>query len=166
MKILSTSSWLPSCTDNNVIMYCLPSGHHDLNLINWTAWSSCDMCIKWKEPWASCLQLYKQHSVLAAMACSNLISWTMWLSFDVCVNWNEPQVSRLQLYEQPGAVNDAGVWAGGCKWSLPRYPKGQSRTCYQECGCHLLVKQWWNLTIRRKGLWRFWPHSLCTVSNV
>jgi len=28
MKILSTSSWLPSCTDNNVIMYCLPSGRH------------------------------------------------------------------------------------------------------------------------------------------
>ena len=32
--------------------------------------------------------------------------------------------------------NNTGVWAGGCKRSLPRYPKGQSRTCYQESGCH------------------------------
>ena len=23
--------------------------------------------------------------------------------------------------------------------SLPRYRKGQSRTCYQECGCHLIL---------------------------
>jgi len=22
--------------------------------------------------------------------------------------------------------------------SIPRYRRGQSRTCYQECGCHLL----------------------------
>ena len=55
-----------------------------------------------------------------------------------CVNWNEPHVSRLQLYEQPSAFNDAWIWAGGCKRSLTRYPKGQSRICYQECGCHLL----------------------------
>jgi len=41
------------------------------------------------------------------------------------------------LYELPSALNDAWVWAGGCKQSLPRYPKGQSTTCYQECDCHL-----------------------------
>jgi len=35
---------------------------------------------------------------------------------------------------KPSALNDAGVRAGGCK---RRYPKGQSRTCYQECGCYL-----------------------------
>ena len=52
-----------------------------------------------------------------------------------CVNWNKPQVSHLQLYEQPSALNDAWVRAGGCK---RRYPKGQSRTCYQECSWHLL----------------------------
>jgi len=23
--------------------------------------------------------------------------------------------------------------------SLPRYPKGQSKTCYQECGCHSML---------------------------
>jgi len=23
-------------------------------------------------------------------------------------------------------------------WWIERYPKGRSRTCYQECGCHLL----------------------------
>jgi len=73
------------------------------------------------------------------MACSDLINWTAWLSCDVCVNWNEPQVSCLQLYEQPGALNNTLVWAGGCKRSLPRYPKSQSRTCYQECGCHLII---------------------------
>jgi len=65
------------------------------------------------------------------------ISWTAWSSRDMCVNWNEPQVSHIHLYEQLCALNDAWVWVGGCKWSLPRYPKGQSRTCYQECGCHL-----------------------------
>ena len=27
---------------------------------------------------------------------------------------------------------------GGCKQSLPRYPKCQSKTCYQKCGCHLI----------------------------
>jgi len=65
------------------------------------------------------------------------INWTVWSSRDMCVNWNEPQVSRIQLYEQPSTLNDVWVWAGGCKRSLPRHPKGQSRTCYQECGCHL-----------------------------
>jgi len=38
---------------------------------------------------------------------------------------------------EPNTLNDAWVRTGGCKWSLPRYPKGRSRTCYQECGCHL-----------------------------
>jgi len=33
--------------------------------------------------------------------------------------------------------NKAWVWAGGCKQSLPRYLQGQSRTCHQECSCHL-----------------------------
>jgi len=56
----------------------------------------------------------------------------------MCVNWNKLHVSCLQLYEQPSALNNAWVWAGGCTPSLPRYRKGQSRTCYQECGCHLL----------------------------
>jgi len=31
----------------------------------------------------------------------------------------------------------AWLRAGGWKQSLPRYPQGQSRTCYQECSCHL-----------------------------
>ena len=71
-------------------------------------------------------------------------------SRDMCVNWNEPQISCIQLYEQPSALNDAWVWAGGCKRILPRYPKGQSRTCYQECGCHLYNKEtyfFWGVTI-------------------
>jgi len=42
--------------------------------------------------------------------------------------------ARLQLYESASTSKDAWVRAGGCK---RRYPKGQSRTCYQECGCHL-----------------------------
>jgi len=45
---------------------------------------------------------------------------------------------KLAAHEQPGSFNDVWVRAGGCKRSLPRYRKGQSRTCYQECGCHLL----------------------------
>jgi len=32
------------------------------------------------------------------------------------------------------------VRVGGCKQSLLRYPQGQSKTCYQECGCHLIQK--------------------------
>jgi len=32
------------------------------------------------------------------------------------------------------ASKDAWLRAGGCK---QRYPKGQSRNCYQEYGCHL-----------------------------
>ena len=77
-------------------------------------------------------------------SCGNVINvlssfWPPWLdqlnnvsSRDICVNWNEPQVSRLQLYEQPGALNDAGVRAAGCKRSLQRYPKVRSAvaTCY------------------------------------
>jgi len=62
------------------------------------------------------------------------INWTAWSSRDMCVNWNEPQLSRLQLYEQPSALNDAWVRAGAYK---QRSPKGQSRTCYQECSCYL-----------------------------
>ena len=42
------------------------------------------------------------------------------------------------LYEQPSTLNDAWVWAGGCK---QRYPKGESITCYQECGCHLKTRK-------------------------
>ena len=61
------------------------------------------------------------------MARSNLNNWTAWTSHDMCINWNE----------QPSTLNDTWVWVGGCKPSLPRYPKGPSRTCYQECGCHL-----------------------------
>jgi len=40
-------------------------------------------------------------------------------------------------YTLNSALNDAGVRAGGYKQNL--YPKGQSKTCYQECGCHLLL---------------------------
>jgi len=32
------------------------------NLINWTAWSSLDMCVNWNEPLVSRLQLYEQPS--------------------------------------------------------------------------------------------------------
>jgi len=46
------------------------------------------------------------------------------------------------LHRQP--LNEAWARAGGCKQSLPRYPKGQSRTCYQECGCH----SWYSKPIR------------------
>ena len=72
------------------------------------------------------------------------INWTAWSSRDMCVNSNEPQVSRsLALwttveYERADA-NEV------C-------PKWQSRTCYQECGCHLKKKKkkeerrWRNLT--------------------
>jgi len=43
----------------------------------------------------------------------------------LCINWNE------SLYRQP--LNKDWIWGGKCKQSLPRYPQGQSRTCYQEC---------------------------------
>jgi len=44
--------------------------------------------------------------------------------------------SKLADYNYTSSL---ALWAraGGCKQSLPRYPKGQSRTRYQECGCHL-----------------------------
>ena len=38
--------------------------------------------------------------------------------------------ARAKLHDSMGSWQ-AWVRAGGCKWSLPRYPKGQSRTCYQ-----------------------------------
>ena len=76
--------------------------------------------------------------------CNNvwLSAWPPWLdqlnsvsSRDMCVNWNEPQASRLQLHQQPSALTTLEYELVGCK---RRYPIGQSRTCYQECGCHLL----------------------------
>jgi len=44
------------------------------------------------------------------------------------------KLAAYNYMSKPTTLNDAGVQAGGCKW---RYPKGQSRICYQECGCHL-----------------------------
>jgi len=52
----------------------------------------------------------------------------------MCINWNEPQVSRLQLYKHPIALNST-TW-----WMQIEVSKGQSRTCYQECGCHFIVR--------------------------
>ena len=97
--------------------------------------------------------------------CSNVVGAVITFSINwkrghhvTCVIWNEPQVSSIQLYEQPSPLNDAWVWAGGCKRSLPRYAKGWSRTCYQECGCHLLINATNNLTASRKRLQRLWQH--------
>ena len=75
----------------------------------------------------------------------------------MCVNWNEPSVSRLQLYEQPSALKDAWVQAGGCK---RRYPKGQSRNCYQECGCHLFLNK---IVFKRRNMSR---HDLVSAQNL
>jgi len=55
---------------------------------------------------------------------SYCVSWEL-----LCINWNE------LLYWQ--TLKKAWVQAGGCKQSLLRYPQGQSRTYYHECGCHL-----------------------------
>jgi len=55
------------------------------------------------------------------------------LYFVICSVVPTPWMSSLVPF------NDAWAQAGGCKRSLPRYPKSQSRTCYQECGCHSLL---------------------------
>jgi len=96
------------------------------------------------------------NNVLSCFGHHGLINWTAWSSRDVCVNWNELSVSRLQLYEQPSALKDAWVRTGGCK---RRYPKVQSRNCYQECGCHLnnyiislSLPRWWQSCLRCKTL--------------
>ena len=55
---------------------------------------------------------------------------------------------------RPTLALNVWVRAGAYK---RRYPKGWSRTCYQECGCHLInfLKKRENLTACRKGLQRF-----------
>ena len=88
------------------------------------------------------------------------INLTAWSSRGMCVNWNELSASRLQLHEQLSALNDAWVWTGGCK---RRYPKGRSRTCYQECSCHLYdnTKISWNF---KNGKLRSLYYSTLCVS--
>jgi len=66
----------------------------------------------------------------------------------LCINWNVPQAAAYTLYRQP--LNKAWVWATGCKQSLPGYPQGQSRTCYQECGCHLFYNRIWTHSIMER----------------
>ena len=76
--------------------------------------------------------------------CNNVLSlfWSPWLArtwqHGHCVTWvligTSHKLAIYNIYEQPHALSYVWVRAGGCKW---RYPKGLSRTCYQECGCHL-----------------------------
>ena len=67
------------------------------------------------------------------------------LRLHLYINWNEPQATT---YIIQAASNTAWVQAGGCKHSLPRYPQGQSRTYYQEYGCHLKKNK------ERKTFWQ------------
>ena len=63
--------------------------------------------------------------LLATIACS---IQTARLSPDVYINLNN-LFAAANIIRTPW--NEAsGV--GGCKWSLPGYPQGQSKTCYQE----------------------------------
>ena len=62
---------------------------------------------------------------------------------------------------------EAWVHAGGCKQSSPRYPKGQSKTCYQECGCHLRLQKikhnvWADL---RKGPTLRWGQTFALIAH-
>ena len=85
--------------------------------------------------------------------CNNVLSsfWLPWLyQFNrqrghhvTCALIGTSRKLAAYSYAQPTTLNDAWEWAGGCKRSLPRYPKGQSRTCYQECGCHLVIREKW-----------------------
>jgi len=54
------------------------------------------------------------------------------------------KLAAYNYTSKPSALKDAWVRAGGCK---QRYPKGQSRTSYQECGCHLKGKNKKNLCV-------------------
>ena len=73
------------------------------------------------------------------------VSWEL-----LCINWNEP------LYWQ--TLNKAWVGAGGCKQTLPRYPQGQSRICYQERLPLVIIVNKKNLAAHTKGLQRCGLH--------
>ena len=64
--------------------------------------------------------------------------WLSWLARTWTIEQRGPHVTcaLIGTSRELAALNDAWVRAGGCKRSQPRYLKGQSRTCYQECGCH------------------------------
>ena len=70
--------------------------------------------------------------------CSNVLSSIWPAAMARSIEQRGHHVTCALIGTQPSALNDARVRVGECKPSLPRYPNGQSRTCYQECGCHLL----------------------------
>ena len=74
------------------------------------------------------------NNVLSSFGRRGTINWTACHHVTCALIGTSRKFSRLQLYQQPSALNNAWVRAGRYK---PRYPKGWSRTCYQECGCHL-----------------------------
>ena len=102
--------------------------------------------------------------------CGNVLSsfWPPWLDqlnsmvyVWMCVNWNKPRVSRLQLYEQPSALNNAWVRAGGCKRSLPRYPKVRVKPATRSA-----VGTWTTVTILSCNHYTCSITELCLTSNV
>jgi len=54
------------------------------------------------------------------------------------------KLATYNYTSKPSALNNAEVRAGGCKW---RYQNSQSRTCYQECGCHLIYLGYFTLIL-------------------
>ena len=54
------------------------------------------------------------------------------------------------LHRQP--LNEAWVWAGGYKQSLPGCPQGQSKTCYQVCGCHSQDTRWQQFNVHARTM--------------
>ena len=77
-------------------------------------WQGCECCNNFVFLLAAIAAIawLKQHGhhVLIGMRCK-LTTYIIWSAF---------------------ALNEAWIWAGGCKQSLPRYLQHQSRTCYQK----------------------------------
>ena len=63
--------WKRSECCNNL---CLRFGCH--GSINWTAWSSCDMCVNWNKPSMSHLQLYE--SIVQVLHSVEQQWWSVW----------------------------------------------------------------------------------------
>jgi len=99
-----------------------------------------DLC---RAPMLTCqnLQCYER--------CNNVLSsfWAPWFTQTWSIEPHGHHVTCALIgmcrklaafnYTLNSDLNDAGVRAGGYKQNL--YPKGQSRTCYQKCSCHLLL---------------------------
>jgi len=73
--------------------------------------------------------------------CNNALSWLPWLD-QACHHVTCALIGtsrKLAAYSYASSL--ALEQRLSTNWWIERYPKGRSRTCYQECGCHLLDKQ-------------------------